>query len=222
MKSGIAISVLSLMIFFAACNKTEIVPIEKDPCLLPDSMPTYYYNGVYRQYILYKPDSMPANAPLLFVLHGEQHNAEKMYQIGFNKQADTNKFMICYPQALKCNWENGSRKTTDVAFLKILAQYLQTKYGLSTTKTYAVGYSSGGTMSNLLAIDGSEVFKATACVAGNLKTEIVDNSFPQYAIPTFTIHGTSDEVMPINGSAQNRTPSTQRVVDLFRKTNNCF
>lgn len=223
MKSEIIISILSFIILIASCNKTELKPIEKDLCIISDSATlTYYYNGIYRQYLIYKPDSLPANAPLLFVLHGQAANAEKMYYLGFNKYADSSKFMICYPQANNCKWETDARKTTDVDFLRILAQYLQTKYNLSRSKTYVAGFSTGGTMTNLLAIDAGDVFKSAACIAGDLKSTVIKDCYPQYSIPTITLHGTADSVMPITGSTKNNTLSTQRMVDFWRVNNNCY
>lgn len=223
MKSRLIVCIFSVLLFLTACSKTEIIPTEPDRCQLVDSIAQkYYFKGMNRQYLLHIPDSLPANSPLVFVLHGEDQNALDMSQLGFNEYADTNKFAICYPQAIHCKWETETRNSNDVVFLRILAQYLQSRNNFSTTKTYVVGYSQGGSMSNLLAIDAGDVFKAAASVAGSINQNIVQDCYPQYAVPTFTIHGLLDTVYPIAGSTTKKTAPMSKIINLWKQSNNCY
>ena len=56
------------------------------------------YEGETRQYILYIPESLPPNAPLIFLMHGFTGSAIGMYNYsGMQSVADENNFAICYP-----------------------------------------------------------------------------------------------------------------------------
>ena len=45
-------------------------------CLNNFQFSTFTHDGITRQYILYLPDNLPENAPLVFVLHGYTSNAQ--------------------------------------------------------------------------------------------------------------------------------------------------
>lgn len=180
----------------------------------------FNYNGIERKYLLYKPSNLPANAPLVFVLHSFLRSAASFYNIGFNQVADTAKFAVCYPQGINFTWEIGSHNSMDVGFLKELAEYLQIQHSLSSSKTYATGFSVGGAMCNLLALDANDTFKAVAPVAGFVSQSIWEDKNPRFYIPYFTIHGTEDQIVNINGISEN-DPSVQNIVDYWRTANNC-
>ena len=54
--------------------------------------------GLTRKYHICLPDNLPADAPLVFVLHGYGGNADG-YQPAFKALADEYGMAICYPQA---------------------------------------------------------------------------------------------------------------------------
>jgi polyhydroxybutyrate depolymerase len=210
---------LILTILLYSCHK-------EDKTIVPSNKLTFSYGGQNREYILHKPSNLPANAPLVFVLHGYTQTAEWASTLGFNQIADTAKFVVCYPQGLNNAWKNYAHNSEDVGFLKALAQSLQTELSLNTNKTFATGFSQGGSMCNLLAIDASNLFKAVAPVAGFFEQNVwTSTTTPQSNIPYFAIHGTSDQIIPINGS-QGSTgwqggPAIQIIVDYWKVQNNC-
>jgi len=133
--------------------------------------------GRSRQYFLHRSFSLPADAPLVFVLHGYSGSAASMKNwSGMNKIAEDNGFAVCYPQGINDDWNNSfwnvgyefhnNETVDDVEFITTLAQYLQNTYNLSTENTFCTGMSNGGDMSYLLACQASDVFKAVAPVAG--------------------------------------------------------
>lgn len=84
------------------------------------------YQGLEREYILYLPEGLPDNAPLVLVLHGYGGRAMKGGS-AMCKVADREKFAVCYPQGAKDGkdktcWNVGypfqeGLKTDDVNFL---------------------------------------------------------------------------------------------------------
>ena len=59
----------------------------------------FKHNGITRDYLLYTPENLSANAPLLVVLHGFTSSAKTIMEYtGFNTLADRYKFAVVYPQ----------------------------------------------------------------------------------------------------------------------------
>ena len=165
----------------------------------------FSHDGLSREYYLYIPDSLVADAPLLFVFHGYSGSASGiMNYSGLNQIADDNGFAVCYPQGLIDDWDYSfwnvgydwhvDETVDDVGFATSLAQYLQTDFNLSTNNTFSTGMSNGGDMSYLLACQASDVFKAVAPVAGCMMTWLYNSCVPLNPIPVFEIHGTDDDV----------------------------
>ena len=100
---------------------------------------TIEHGGQEREYILYKPENLPANAPLLLVLHGRGQTNQEFYELGFNDLADKNGFAVAYPQStyayfggkdqndpeafkfFEWNAHNDPARADDVDFLSKLA-----------------------------------------------------------------------------------------------------
>ena len=165
----------------------------------------FSHDGLSREYYLYIPDSLVADAPLLFVFHGYSGSASGiMNYSGLNQIADDNGFAVCYPQGLIDDWDYSfwnvgydwhvDETVDDVGFATSLAQYLQTDFNLSTQNTFSTGMSNGGDMSYLLACQASDVFRAVAPVAGCMMTWLYNSCAPLNPIPVFEIHGTDDDV----------------------------
>ena len=165
----------------------------------------FSHDGLSREYYLYIPDSLVADAPLLFVFHGYSGSASGiMNYSGLNQIADDNGFAVCYPQGLIDEWDYAfwnvgydwhvDETVDDVGFSTSLAQYLQTEYNLSAQNTFSTGMSNGGDMSYLLACQASDVFRAVAPVAGCMMTWLYNSCAPLNPIPVFEIHGTDDDV----------------------------
>jgi polyhydroxybutyrate depolymerase len=218
MKSKILLTTFLVLFLVSACHKDD----EKATiaCTAGPNALTFRYGGVDRQYLFYKPANLPPNAPLVFVLHGYSQNAEQYYYMGFNPIADTAKFALCYPQGINCGWNVDSHNSSDVDFLKALAHYMQSIHSLNPGKTFVTGFSAGGAMSNLLALDAGDVFKAAAPVAGFVFQSNWNSKNPQDIVPFFAIHGTDDKFISINGYSAG-DPSTQEIVNYWATKNNC-
>ncbi len=198
----------------------------------------FSHDGLSREYYLYIPDSLVADAPLLFVFHGYSGSASGiMNYSGLNQIADDNGFAVCYPQGLIDDWDYSfwnvgydwhvDETVDDVGFATSLAQYLQTDFNLSTQNTFSTGMSNGGDMSYLLACQASDVFKAVAPVAGCMMTWLYNSCAPVNPIPVFEIHGTDDDVTwwdgadEINNDGYGPWESVDTTFNFWTQLNNC-
>jgi polyhydroxybutyrate depolymerase len=218
----ITLSIIGLL-FCSGCNNknNEVITNTSVLCSASESSLTFNHNGQDRKYLLYLTENLPANSPLVFVLHGSGENNEFSESLDFQNIADTAEFALCFPQGLDCTWDKNSLATNDVSYLKALALFLQTEYNLNPAKTFVAGYSSGGAMSYLLVLDANDVFKAAAIVSGNINNNVWQLRNPLTAIPIFHIHGVDDVIIPINGGGADNSPATDTIVDYWAGINNC-
>tara|TARA_Y100001954_G_C15768999_1_gene583350 strand:- start:279 stop:1298 length:1020 start_codon:yes stop_codon:yes gene_type:complete len=167
---------------------------------------TFEHNGVIRNYLLTIPQTLNAQTPLVFVLHGYGGNAQQMTYSGWQEISENNNVMICYPNGTidlfgSTHW-NSNLYTGDVAFipkgiddhdfLVSLSNHIQTTYQLSSNCIFACGFSNGGFMSLSLACHESEHFKAVGSVGGLMSDYDYTNCNPLQSTPIIQIHGTSD------------------------------
>ncbi len=116
-------------------------------------------------------------------------------------------------------WDTKSLNSTDLGFVKALTQYLQAQHTLNPNKTFATGFSMGGAMSNLLALEDHSIFTAVAPVAGYVTSDVWNEKNPQNPIPVFLIHGTDDQVVSIDGFYGG--PSIDTLANYYAIFNNC-
>ena len=169
---------------------------------------TFDHDGQTRDYILYLPANIQAEAPLVISLHGYTGSASgQLIYTEMNDVADANGFAICYPEGTVddfgfSHWNSGMIGDTvdDIGFLSSLAEALHTEHDLDPERTFSCGFSNGGMMSYHLACNAPETFKAVAAVAGSMLTPTYTNCDSGPAVPVFAIHGTLDLVVPYNGA----------------------
>lgn len=195
----------------------------------------FNHDELTRQYIYHEPAELPANAPLVIVMHGysgDAYSIEEYTQM--NSLADQYGFAVCYPRGTKDEWGNrfwnvgyefheGS-EVDDAGFLTELAYYLQTEHTLDASRTFATGMSNGGDMSFFLACEAAEVFRAVAPVCGTIMTVNFDNC--TQAIPVFAISGTDDDITWYNGDPGNLGEwgpylGIPAIIDHFSSVNDC-
>jgi len=168
----------------------------------------FEHDGDQREYILYKPDGLVADAPLVFVLHGYSSNAQSvMDRYGMNAVADEKGFAVCYPQGAKdilsiAHWNANLSisNVDDIGFLSELAIFLQQTENLNSDNTFMCGMSNGGFMSYTMACERPDIFHAIASVTGTMSGYDWQNCDPENPIPVLQIAGTDDIVVPIDGS----------------------
>ena len=182
----------------------------------------FEHDGIAREYMLYIPNTMKPQAPLIFVLHGlGSTNSHIRDYSQMDLVANKNGFVVCYPQGTGSTkntihtkkgssfWNVGyeihkNEVVDDVSFLTSLAIYLQQEYDLDPEKTFCTGMSNGGDMSYLLGCQAPEVFKAIASITGCMMEWIYKSCDNNSPIPVFQIHGTKDNITYYDGDIKNR------------------
>ena len=166
------------------------------------------YDGIKREYILYKPKSYSENSPLLFMLHGFGSNMNIILSYSkMNDLADKNGFMVCYPQGStlwtgKTHWNANLEMSNvnDIEFLSFLALKIQEEYKTSLDNIFISGMSNGGFMSYTLGCEKSDIFKGVASITGTMSGYDWRNCSPSSRIPILQISGTSDNIVPWDGT----------------------
>ena len=216
-----------------AINYNPYANIDNGSCIIPL---TFEFDGLQREYLLYTPENLPNNAPLVFVLHGYTGSAQDiMAYSGMNEVAEENGFAVCYPQGTTDQYDNAffnvdyafqnNPTVDDVGFIVALAEYLQNTHQLSSANTFSTGMSNGGDMSYRLACEASATFRAIAPVAGLIMQDIYESCNPENPVAVFETHGTEDDVSWYEGDLFNEDgwgayldiPST---IDFFVNQNN--
>lgn len=173
------------------------------------------HNGISRDYILYIPENLPTNAPLVVVSHGYTSSAKTMMSYsGMNKVADEEKFLVVYPQGTKDQRGNNffnvgyefhaSSKVDDLGFIKALVTKLTDDYQVNPNHIFATGMSNGGDLSYFLACYASDMFQAVAPIAGTMMQTTIETCKPRKGMPIFAVHGKADEVTYFDGDMANR------------------
>ena len=173
------------------------------------------HNGISRDYILYIPENLPTNAPLVVVSHGYTSSAKTMMSYsGMNKVADEEKFLVVYPQGTKDQRGNNffnvgyefhaSSKVDDLGFIMALVTKLTDDYQVNPNHIFATGMSNGGDLSYFLACYASDMFQAVAPIAGTMMQTTIETCKPQKGMPIFAVHGKADEVTYFDGDMANR------------------
>ncbi len=164
-------------------------------------------NNIQREFYLHIPTNLPANAPIVYVLHGwGGSGGQIMLNTAFNILSDQNDFAVCYPTAL-IDGDNGNSGLTswncsgfsDVDFIHALNDSLQSQYQFNENKTFATGFSYGGDMSlHLARCQNSSIFSAIAPLAGTV-FDYMNICASSTNISILVLHGTSDNVINYNG-----------------------
>jgi polyhydroxybutyrate depolymerase len=160
--------------------------------------------GLERAYRIYKPAGLPASAPLVVMLHGgfgSGAQAERAY--GWDKLADSSKFVVAYPEGLNRAWNvNGGgccgkpakEGIDDVAFITAVVGDIGNNVGIDASRVYATGISNGGIMSYTLACN-TVLF---AAIGPDSATQLDPCQSP-HPTSVMHVHGTADRLIRYGG-----------------------
>ncbi|MEF8698375.1 MAG: PHB depolymerase family esterase [Candidatus Accumulibacter sp. UW26] len=132
--------------------------------------------GELRMYS-YVPAGLPANAPLVVVLHGCTQSAASYNKgSGWSTLADRYGFALLLPQQqfnnnpLRCfNWfrpEDNERERGEPLSIRQMVDRMLGDHRLDSKRVYVTGTSSGGAMTNVMLATYPEVFAGGAVIAG--------------------------------------------------------
>jgi poly(hydroxyalkanoate) depolymerase family esterase len=122
------------------------------------------------------PAGMPANAPLVVVLHGCTQMAAGMEGTGWTAAADLYKFYVVYPQQQGANSASGcfnwyepgdtTRGQGEALSIKQMVDAMKSAYSIDPARVYVAGFSAGGYMVPSLLAAYPDVFSGGAINAG--------------------------------------------------------
>lgn len=163
--------------------------------------------GMQRTYLLHLPTGYQSSqpAPLLIALHGNGETGGMAELTGFDDLADTQGFIVVYPDGIAKSWAHRNNTDADragvddVAFIGALIDQLAAQYAVDPARVYATGMSNGGFMATLLACALPDRIAAAAPVAATMPVSLVSDCHPSRPVPFLLIHGLGDMVVPPNG-----------------------
>jgi polyhydroxybutyrate depolymerase len=197
---------------------------------------TLTVDGLIREYTIFLPTgyNIATAMPLLFAIHGGGGTSAGAISLAsFNTLAETNKFIVVYPQGVGNNWNDG-RPTTpnqqgvdDVNFFRTMINTISTTYKIDPKRIFATGISNGGFMSSRLGAELGDKIAAFASVAASVeKNTVYNNINGTNKVSAMYIQGTLDPLVPFlggimtAGSGGNIASHTE-VVAKWIAANNC-
>jgi poly(hydroxyalkanoate) depolymerase family esterase len=125
----------------------------------------------------YRPDNLPAGAPLVVAMHGCTQNATAYYDnSGWKKYADLWGFALVFPEQKSANAANAcfnwftagdvGRGQGEALSIKQMVDYAVSTYGLNRTRVYVTGLSAGGAMTAVMLATYPDVFAAGSILSG--------------------------------------------------------
>ena len=168
-------------------------------------------NGDTRTFLQYLPTNFSPSEtmPLVLCFHGGSGTANEQLGIGdLRDKADSERFVLVYPQALpdpddggSTNWqvvESGELPFTspnphsDIDFTSALIAEMGAQHGIDLSRVYAMGYSNGGGFVYDLACRLNEQITGVGAVARTMYAESYANCATSHPTPVVTILGTND------------------------------
>jgi len=177
-----------------------------------------------RTYLVFSPRRARGLLPLVVMMHGGGGNARQMeLYTQFNRIAAREGFIICYPQGVEKNWNDGrgveflpaqKEKVDDVKFIREMVAAIGKEFELDKSRIFATGISNGGFMSHRLAADAADLFVGIAPVVGGMPEPISASFEPAKPISIFIIQGDADPLVPYKGGAVGNNPRKPRGIAL--------
>ncbi len=163
-----------------------------------------------RLYRIHLPSGYHSSTPQPLVLNFHGHGSTAATQEKLTKLsllANQQDFIAVYPQGMigpdqQSGWATGpvwDPHVNDALFVSDLLNSLQTRLCIDPLRIYAMGFSNGGGMTNLLAARMAGRIAAFASVSGSYYP-VPGGYHPERPVPFLEIHGTADQVVPYDGS----------------------
>jgi feruloyl esterase len=159
----ISLLLLTILDVSSATNLTHIKNFGENP-------------GALKMYA-YSPLGIPANSPLVVLLHGCEQNAKAFAkETGWMKFADERKFHLIFPETnssnnpKKCfNWfepNDIKRDSGEVKSIVEMMNWFKALKKINEKRVYISGLSAGGAMTTAMGSVYPELFEAIGVVSG--------------------------------------------------------
>ncbi len=140
--------------------------------------------------------------PLVFGFHGRgrTHIQFRTVDAGQIQSTVEPQALVIYPKSQNGNgWNFAAEVPPNVEFFERLYDVALNQYCVDTSRIFAIGHSSGGYFSNILACRFGDRLRGIAAIAGNNQES---NCTGQVA--ALIIHGVRDAVVSFQGGQQSR------------------
>ena len=187
-----AISALCMFAFIAGTGLAAKVNTEKKITV----------DNKERKYILYVPDNVKENAPLVISLHGAAgHDTDRS---PFRTSvADSEGCIVAYPQGndqffpvfggSTPGWNASGETNEDTEFFKAIIKAVDEEYDIDLNRVYCCGFSNGGMMTYANTSAASDIFAAFASISGFQLNEFHHHTVGERPVPFLHIHGKQDD-----------------------------
>ena len=127
--------------------------------------------------LVYRPQRLVSNPPLVVALHGCSQTAEDYDRgAGWSSLADRLGFVVLYPQQQQSNnpkncfsWflpGDTARGHGEALSIRQMVEHAVGRYGIDRRKVFVTGLSAGGAMASVMLATYPEVFAGGAIIAG--------------------------------------------------------
>jgi len=172
----------------------------------PEVEHTLEHDGMERRFIVHVPTAYDHRAPtpVVFAFHGYTNTPQQQEEWSMmSAKAEEAGFILVYAYGtgVPSSWNGGdccgAGVTDDVGFVSAMIDWLDGELCIDVDRVYATGFSNGGFLSHRLACELSDRIAAIGPVAGMLG---IDDCMPDRPMPVLQLHGTSDFIVPFDGS----------------------
>lgn len=116
--------------------------------------------GIRRTFLVYRPATLPAAAPLVVMLHGgfgSGAQAERSYH--WDAEADSGHFVVAYPDGVHRAWNTGGgccgvpgrTNVDDIGFITAMVSAIEHEIPVNPARVYVTSISNGSIMAYTLA-----------------------------------------------------------------------
>ncbi len=181
-----------------------------------------------RQYFVVVPTNYSSStaAPVVFTFHGRGGTAQQLLPSGgyggfalYGERTGFPNAIYVVPQGLDSGTDAGNdygwpnTNDQDINFVKAMISWLEANYCVDESRIFSTGMSYGGMISNTIACEMPDVFRAIGVMSGSLGWGSYVPTCVNHPIAAWFTHGDADTVVPISGD--------QNARDLFIKNNGC-
>jgi polyhydroxybutyrate depolymerase len=161
------------------------------------------WQGVDRSYHVHRPSTYAPGNGAVFVLHGGGGDGMKIAETSdLAIEANAHGFLAVFPNSGGDQWNDGRENVDpakdDIGFLAAVAQDLAVRMGMDLSRMALCGASNGGLMTQRIAYQFPDMFRAYATVVANVAAGVAATP-PVAPVPMMMFNGVADRLMPWAG-----------------------
>ncbi len=190
----------------------------------------YFHKGKMRSYVFFLPKSKKAE--YVFVgLHGRAGSGKEFFlKTEFYKVAEREGIALIFPDGFNRSWVDGRNlKVDDLSlddkdFIINLTKDFCFKNNLMEKDRFLFGYSNGGFMTQKIAFEETDFFRAYASIVSTISSNLSKKN-PIVAQNILFMNGTEDPVVPFLGGevtgGKGKILSSANAVKIWKQKNLC-